>query len=134
MNTAIMLNYSKLWKLMLEKSINKTQLHEMAQISTNAVAKLSKNEPVSLDTLGKICYVLKCDIGDIMEIVIGTEGIKTRSEKPRWAITVAKSGVLEIEADSEDEAIKAVEDKPMTTRIQWEDSWNIVDIDRVANE
>ena len=45
----------------------------MAQISTNAVAKLSKNEPVSLDTLGKICYVLKCDIGDIMEIVIERE-------------------------------------------------------------
>ena len=73
MNADIILSYSKLWKLMVEKNINKTQLHEMAQISTNAVAKLSKNEPVSLDTLGKICYVLKCDIGDIMEIVIERE-------------------------------------------------------------
>ena len=55
-------------------------------------------------------------------------------EKTKWAITVAKSGVLEIEADSEEEAMKVVEDKPLTTWIQWEDSWNIVDIDKGVNE
>lgn len=73
MKTDVILSYSKLWKLMIEKNINKTQLHEMAQISTNAVAKMSRNEPVSLDTIGKICYVLKCDIGDMMEIIIEME-------------------------------------------------------------
>ncbi len=70
MRPEIILSYSKLWKLMLDKNINKTQLHEMAKISTNAVAKMSKNEPVSLDTLGKVCYVLECKIGDIIEIII----------------------------------------------------------------
>ncbi len=73
MKKEILLSYSKLWKLMIEKEINKTQLHDMANISTNAVAKMSKNKAVSLDTLGKICYVLNCDIGDIVEIVIERE-------------------------------------------------------------
>ena len=62
-------SYNKLWKLMIDQNLNKTQLKEKAQISTNAVAKLGKNESVSLDTLEKICSVLKCDIGDIMEFV-----------------------------------------------------------------
>ena len=73
MRKEIMLSYSKLWKLMIEKEINKTQLHDMANISTNAVAKMGKNKAVSLDTLGKICYVLNCDIGDIVEIIIERE-------------------------------------------------------------
>ena len=73
MRKEIMLSYSKLWKLMIEKEINKTQLHDLANISTNAVAKMSKNKAVSLHTLGKICYVLNCDIGDIVEIVIERE-------------------------------------------------------------
>ena len=63
------ISYNKLWKLMTDQNLNKTQLKEKAQISTNAVAKLGKNESVSLDTLEKICSVLKCDIGDIMEFV-----------------------------------------------------------------
>ena len=40
----------------------------MAQISTNAVAKMGKNESVSMETLGKVCCALKCEIGDIIEI------------------------------------------------------------------
>lgn len=73
MNKEVLLSYSRLWKMMIEKDINKTQLHELAHISTNAVAKMSRNEPVSLETLGKVCYVLKCDIGDIVEIIIERE-------------------------------------------------------------
>ena len=66
MEQNILLNYNKLWKLMIDKKMNKTQLHE----STNAVAKMSRNEKVSLETLAKICYALDCEIGDIIEIVI----------------------------------------------------------------
>lgn len=61
-------NYNKLWKLLIDEKMNRTQLRLAAHISTNAVAKLGKNEPVSFDTLEKICRVLNCDIGDIMEI------------------------------------------------------------------
>ena len=56
-----------LWKLMIDQNINKSKLKEMAGISTNAVAKLGKNEAVSMDTLAKICKALNCDIGDIVE-------------------------------------------------------------------
>ncbi len=63
------ISYDKLWKLMIDNRLNKTQLKERAKISTNAIAKLGKNEPVSMETLEKICSALKCNIGDIMEFV-----------------------------------------------------------------
>ena len=62
-------DYSKLWKLLIDKKMNKSQLREMAHISTNAVAKLGKNEPVAMETLDKICKVFNCNIGDVMEFV-----------------------------------------------------------------
>lgn len=63
------ISYNKLWKIMIDKNINKTQLKEQAKISSNVVAKLGKNEPVSMETLEKICKVFECNIGDIMEFV-----------------------------------------------------------------
>ena len=61
-------SYDKLWKLMIDKKINKTQLSEKAGITTNAMAKLGKNETVQVETLLKICKVLECSIEDILEI------------------------------------------------------------------
>lgn len=61
-------SYNKLWKLLIDKKMNKTQLRKAAAISTNAVAKLGRNEAVSVETLEKICRVLSCDVGDIMEM------------------------------------------------------------------
>ena len=60
-------SYSKLWKLLVDKRMNKSQLREAAGISTNAVTKLGRNEPVSLETLEKICSALNCNIEDVME-------------------------------------------------------------------
>ena len=60
-------NYSNLWKLLIDKKMNKSQLKDAAHISTNAVAKLGKNETVSLDTLEKICVALECRIEDIVD-------------------------------------------------------------------
>ena len=54
------------------------------------------------------------------------------SEKNKWMVTVAKSGVLEIEADSEQEAFTVLNDVPLTKLIQWEDSWNVVDIEKIV--
>ena len=62
-------SYDKLWKLMIDKKIKKTQLCEKAGITTNAMVKLGKNESVQVDNLVKICNVLQCKIEDIMEIV-----------------------------------------------------------------
>ena len=55
-------------KLMIDKKINKTQLSEKTGITTNAMAKLGRNESVQVEILTKICNVLDCNIKDIMEL------------------------------------------------------------------
>lgn len=59
------LNYYKLWRILLDRNMKKYQLRELAQVSSNSIAKLGKNEIVSLEVLMKICNVLNCDIGDV---------------------------------------------------------------------
>ena len=61
--------YNKLWKILIDKHMNKTQLIKEAKISTNAMARLGKNEDVRVEVLVKICSVLGCTIDDIMEII-----------------------------------------------------------------
>ena len=63
------ISYNKLWKLMIDHKMNKTQLRKETGLSTNVIAKLSKDDSVSMDTLLRICDVLHCDIGDIVEVV-----------------------------------------------------------------
>lgn len=62
-------DYSNLWKQLIDKKINKSQLKSIAGISTNAVAKMGRNETVSLDTLEKICTVLNCGIEDVVMFI-----------------------------------------------------------------
>lgn len=66
-------NYAKLWKLLIDKNINKTTLREMSGISTGTLAKLGKNDYVSTEVLEKVCRALQCDIGDIIELVDNEE-------------------------------------------------------------
>jgi len=61
-------SYTKLWKLLIDNNMNKTQLIKAAGISTNAMAKLGKNEDVRVEVLVKICNALECNIDDIMEL------------------------------------------------------------------
>lgn len=61
-------SYKKLWKLLIDRELNKTSLQRIAGISSVSIAKLSKNENVTTDVLIKICTALKCDFSDIMEI------------------------------------------------------------------
>lgn len=63
------LSYNKLWKLLIDKGMNKRALSEQADISNTTVAKLGKGENVNTDVLLKICRTLECDISDIVEIV-----------------------------------------------------------------
>lgn len=62
------LSYNKLWKLLIDKGMTKTEMRLKADISTTTLAKMGKNETVSMEVLLRICKVLKCDISDIMEI------------------------------------------------------------------
>lgn len=66
-------NYTKLWKLLIDKNINKTTLREISGISTGTLAKLGKNDYVSTEVLEKICKALHCDIGDVIEFVDSEE-------------------------------------------------------------
>lgn len=60
-------NYSKLWKLLIDKGMNRTDLREKSGISTGTLAKLGKNEYVSTEVLDKICLALECDVADVIE-------------------------------------------------------------------
>ena len=60
--------YDKLWKLLIDKKMNRTELKEASGISFNVLARLGKNEPVSFETIEKICFTLNCKIEDVVEI------------------------------------------------------------------
>jgi DNA (cytosine-5)-methyltransferase 1 len=66
-------SYNRLWHLLIDKGIKRTELKSLAGISTNVIAKLGRNENVNLETLSKICIALKCDIADIVEMTGDTE-------------------------------------------------------------
>ena len=63
------MNYNKLWKLLIDKNIKKSDLRKIANVSSSSLQKLSKGENVTTDVILKICIALQCDVGDIMEVV-----------------------------------------------------------------
>ena len=62
-------SYNRLWKLLIDKNMSKTQLIKKARISTNAMAHLGKNEDVRVEVLVRICDALECELDDIMELI-----------------------------------------------------------------
>ncbi|MCL2377928.1 MAG: helix-turn-helix transcriptional regulator [Defluviitaleaceae bacterium] len=70
------ISYNKLWKVLIDKGMNKKDLKLASGISTTAIAKLGKGENLNTDTQLKICNVLNCDISDICEIVRMNDGLK----------------------------------------------------------
>ena len=65
----MVISYKKLWKLLIDRDMQKKDLRVAAGLSTNVIAKLGKNQNVSTEVLGKICKLLNCEITDIMEFV-----------------------------------------------------------------
>ena len=61
-------NYNKLWKLLIDKGMTKTDLRLKTDMSTSTLAKMSKNEVVSMDIMLRICDVLECNVGDIIDV------------------------------------------------------------------
>ena len=61
-------NYKKLWKMLIDKDLKRSQLKDLAKISQSTFARLNRNEYVSLGVLVKICVALDCEISDIVEI------------------------------------------------------------------
>lgn len=63
------ISYNKLWKLLIDKKMSQSELRKAAEVAPNTMTKLRRDEPVNLAILGRVCKVLHCDIGDIMEFV-----------------------------------------------------------------
>jgi len=62
-------SYKKLWKLLIDKEMKKKDLRDMTGISSATITKMGRNETVNGEVIVKICSALRCDVGDIMEIV-----------------------------------------------------------------
>ena len=62
-------SYNKLWKLLIDKNMNKTALRDAVGITPATLARLSKNQNVTMEVLGKICHELDCGIEDILEYI-----------------------------------------------------------------
>ena len=64
----MVISYNRLWKLLIDKGMTKTEMRKTAGISTNVLAKMGKNEAVSMDTLARIAAVMECGLDDIVEV------------------------------------------------------------------
>lgn len=86
-------NYNKLWKLLIDKNMSRTDLRTQTKISTSTLAKLGKNELVSTEVLSKICDVLDCSIGDIMDMTKDdNELFEVKSKKGNYKVVSLFSG------------------------------------------
>ena len=65
----MMVSYKKLWKLLIDKEMNKTDLRNATGVSSATIAKMTNNEEVTMSVLTKICEVLNCNIGDVVDFV-----------------------------------------------------------------
>ncbi|MGN0832991.1 MAG: helix-turn-helix domain-containing protein [Kiritimatiellia bacterium] len=63
-----MICYKKLWKLLIDRGLNKVELQRLTGVSSATITKLAKNETVNTRVLAQICNVLECDVSDIMEM------------------------------------------------------------------
>lgn len=64
----MIISYDNLWKLLIDKKLNKTELAKKTKISSSTMAKMTRGEPVAMTVLVKICDELDCDVGDILSI------------------------------------------------------------------
>lgn len=74
------MSYNKLWKLLIDKQMKKSDLRKKAGISSSSLAKLTKDENVTTEVLTKICREFKCDVADIMEFIPDEEEKKENVE------------------------------------------------------
>lgn len=70
------ISYNKLWKVLIDKNMSKVALRDGTGMGPGTLAKLSKNQRVSMEVLEKICRVLECNFGDIVDFVSDTKGRK----------------------------------------------------------
>lgn len=62
------ISYDKLWKMLIDRKMNRTELKDASGVSFNIIAKMGRNEYISMESLCRICATLDCDFGDIVEL------------------------------------------------------------------
>lgn len=67
MEEIVAVSYNRLWKLLVDKKMSKADLRKKAEIAPNTMTRIKKNQEVTMAVLGRICDVLDCDYGDIVE-------------------------------------------------------------------
>ncbi|MGO5207188.1 helix-turn-helix domain-containing protein [Bacillota bacterium LCP21S3_F9] len=80
-------SYNKLWKLLIDKGMKRTELRDAVDMSTNTLARLGKNDYISLEVLDRICTYLQCDIGDVMEFVPGKKDEKSKESSEQVEVS-----------------------------------------------
>ena len=80
------ISYKRLWKLLIDRNMNRQDLRDKTGISATSIAKLGKGANISTDILIRICEELHCDLTDIMELVDGPNPQATKSKKPATTI------------------------------------------------
>jgi len=65
-----MISYNKLWKKLIDLKLKKSDLKELTGIGSTTMTKLNNDEPVSMDVMIKICLALKCNIGEVMDVIL----------------------------------------------------------------
>lgn len=72
----MLISYDKLWKLLIDKKMNRTELKDASGISFNVLAKMGKNDFVSMESLMKVCATLNCNVGDIVDFLPESEEMR----------------------------------------------------------
>lgn len=125
-------SYNKLWKILIDKNLRRTDLKECAGISFNVLAKMGKDETISLESIEKICVALDCNIGDIIEIV--NDSIKPKM-KPTTIELFAGAGGLALGIEKSGfETLSLIEfDKDAADTLKCNrPNWNVI-CDDIAN-
>ena len=87
----MIVNYDNLWKMLIDKKMKRTDLIKLGKISSNVLARMGREEPVSLESIGKVCLILDCSVDDILEFRYTDEERKNTAE----AITLREALLAE---------------------------------------
>ena len=89
------IDYSKLWKLLVDKNMNKSDLIALTGISSRVIAKMSKNETITTDTIARICSALNCSVSDIMEC-ISEENLTVYAAYKKYGVCVEENELFKM--------------------------------------
>lgn len=83
------LSYKKLWKQLIDRDMTRTELRQATGMSSSTLARLSRGDYVASSVIDRICQELKCDVGDVMEVVLDKES--SENTEGRFKLSLGKA-------------------------------------------